>query len=239
VTGPDGGPVREYRTTHEKELHLIVVRRDLTGYQHLHPVRAADGTWSVPLRLPAPGAYRVFADFAPAALRDRTLTLGADVFAPGAFSPATLPAATARASVDGYQVELTGTPEAGAETELSFTVSRNGEPVRDLEPYLGAYGHLVSLRAGDLAYLHTHPAEEAEGAATGGPRIEFGTTFPSPGSYRLFLDFQHEGRVRTAAFTVDVPFPGGSQDETGRAGTPGPAASPDPVHTPGTDDHTH
>ena len=79
----------------------------------------------------------------------------------GLFVPVPLPAASNQASTDGYDVTLGGRPIAGQESELTFTVRRNGEPVTDLEPYLGAFGHLVSLRGGDLAYLHTHPAEEA------------------------------------------------------------------------------
>ncbi|CAI7973457.1 conserved hypothetical protein [Frankia sp. Hr75.2] len=65
VLGPDGRPLTAFTRVHDADLHLIVVRRDLTGYQHLHPTRDAAGTWSVPLRLSAPGVYRVFADFAP------------------------------------------------------------------------------------------------------------------------------------------------------------------------------
>ncbi len=90
VTAPDGNPETDYVRTHTKELHLIVVRRDLSSFQHVHPVRAADGSWSVPLDLPAGGSYRVFADFRPAGL-DRTLTLGADLSVPGEFAPQALP----------------------------------------------------------------------------------------------------------------------------------------------------
>ena len=39
-----------YDVEHEKQLHLIVVRRDLTGFQHVHPTLAADGTWTVAAR---------------------------------------------------------------------------------------------------------------------------------------------------------------------------------------------
>ena len=56
VTGPDGSPETDYVRTHTKELHLIVVRRDLSSFQHVHPVRAADGSWSVPLDLPPAAA---------------------------------------------------------------------------------------------------------------------------------------------------------------------------------------
>jgi len=88
---------------------------------------------------------------------------------------------------------------------LTLSVSRDGKPAGDLQPYLGAYGHLVAVRASDLAYLHVHPmGEPDDGKTAPGPDIVFHTTFPSTGAYRLFLDFQHGGVVRTAAFTVNV-----------------------------------
>jgi hypothetical protein len=215
ITGADATPLTAYEPTHERDLHLIVVRRDLSLFQHLHPVRNAAGEWSVPLQLPAAGTYRVFADFAPADAggsedgdahaEPTSITLGTDIAVAGAYVPAALPTPVARATVDGYDVTLSGTPAAGRETELTFTVQRDGVPISGLQPYLGAFGHLVSLRAGDLAYLHTHPAQEAKAGTTGGPDVRFATTFPTPGSYRLFLDFRVAGSVRTAAFTVTVP----------------------------------
>jgi hypothetical protein len=203
VTGPDGHTVTEYEEEHEKELHLIVVRRDLAAFQHVHPTRAGDGTWSVSLDLRSPGTYRVFADFAPAGL-GRGLTLGTDLAVAGSYRPAALPVPAEAAEVDGYRVRLAGHPRAGEETELSFTVAGSGEAVTDLQPYLGGFGHLVSLRTGDLAYLHTHPAAVAHAGDRGGPKVRFATTFPTAGSYRLFLDFKVDGQVRTAGFTIEV-----------------------------------
>ena len=203
INAPDGTPETGYVRTHTKELHLIVVRRDLASYQHVHPVRAADGSWSVPLELPAGGTYRVFADFRPRGL-DRNLTLGADLSVPGRFAPQKLPAPSRSTTVGDYDITLAGTPVAGRESDLVMSVSRAGAPVTDLQPYLGAYGHLVALRADDLAYLHTHPEGHAEPGHVGGPDVAFATTFPTAGSYRLFVDFQVGGVVRTAAFTVEV-----------------------------------
>jgi hypothetical protein len=203
VLGPDGGPVTEYDVDHDVDLHLIAVRRDLTGFQHVHPELGADGVWRVPLALD-PGAWRLFADFVPSDLGEK-LTLGADLAVPGEYAPAPLPAESRTAEVDGFTVVLTGGLEPGRESELTLSVSRDGRPVTDLEPYLGAYGHLVVLRDGDLAYLHAHPLEEPDGAAAPpGPDVRFATTAPSAGTYRLFLDFKHDGAVRTAAFTVSA-----------------------------------
>lgn len=204
IEGPDGSPLRAYRTTHEKELHLIAVRRDMSGFQHVHPSRASDGTWTVPLDVTTAGSYRVFADFAPAGF-DGTLTLGTDLSVAGDFAPVPLPVAATTASVDGYAVALSGRPSAGGVSDLTFTLTRDGREVTDLQPYLGAFGHLVSLRAGDLAYLHTHPVAEAHGRETGGPAVRFGAEFPTSGSYRLFLNFQVDGTVRTAELTVEIP----------------------------------
>jgi len=205
ILGPDGAPVTAYQTEHDKDLHLIAVRRDLSHFQHVHPVLDPEGTWSVPLDLSAPGEYRVFADFTPTG-HDGGLVLGADLAVPGTYEPVTLsePAAVAQV-VDGYQVTLAGDLTPGEESELTLTVSKDGVPVTDLQPYLAAYGHLVALRSGDLAYLHVHPAgEPGDGVTPAGPGTTFYATAPSTGEYRLFLDFQHAGVVRTAAFTMQA-----------------------------------
>ncbi|MFD0372575.1 hypothetical protein [Streptomyces sp. NPDC059071] len=200
-----GKKVTAFTTEHGKELHFIVASRDLTVFRHLHPVKAADGTWSVAADLPSAGAYKAFADFKPAVKGAKGVTLGVDLSVPGAYAPKPMPPVTPAADVDGYQVRLGGTLNPGKAGELRLTVTKAGKPVTDLEPYLGAYGHLVALRDGDLAYLHVHPNEGGPG-----PDVSFTATAPSSGTYRLFLDFQHEGKVRTAAFTV-------------RAGAVGPA----------------
>ena len=199
ILGPDGQPVTAYQIAHDKELHLIVVRRDLTGFQHVHPSRAADGTWTGPLDLSEAGEYRVFADFTP--VGHDGITLGADLAVAGSFAPIPPPAPSRTAQVDGYTVTLAGDLVAGQSSELTLSVSRGGVPVTDLQPYLAAYGHLVALRDGDLAYLHVHPTgSPGDGVTAAGPGITFFTTIPSAGDYGLFLDFQHDGVVRTASF---------------------------------------
>ncbi|WP_066943983.1 hypothetical protein, partial [Microtetraspora fusca] len=201
VTGPDGKPVTGYQVQHEKKLHFILVSRDLSHFQHLHPAEAGDGVWSVPLTLPAAGAYRMFADFAPEG--GTGMTLGADLYAAGDYAPKALPGVSRTATVDGYTVTLDGDLVPGRASRITLKVSKDGKPVTDLQPYLGAYGHLVALRGGDLAYLHVHPdGEPGDGTTQPGPEIVFYAEAPSRGDYRLFLDFQHDGTVRTADFTL-------------------------------------
>jgi hypothetical protein len=229
ITGPNGQPVTAYDVEHEKQLHLIAVRRDFTGFQHVHPVLGQDGTWTTELDLTS-GQWRVFADFK--ATGTDPLTLGADLAVSGDYRPTTPSDATERrtAQVDGYTVTLDGDLEAGADAELTLSVSRNGKPVTDLEPYLGAYGHLVALRGGDLAYLHVHPdGTPGDESTDPGPEVVFYAAVPSPGTYHLYLDFQHEGVVRTAAFTVT---------SGGDASSPDPESETSEAPETGADGHS-
>jgi hypothetical protein len=188
-----GETLRDFDVTHEKRMHLILARRDLSGFQHLHPTQAADGSWSAPVRLDDAGAYRMFADFSH---EDRPRTLAADLRVDGDADLRPLPAPRATAKSDGgYDVRLdAGNARPSREADLRFTITRDGAPVKT-EPYLGAGGHLVALREGDMAFLHVHPMDDG---------AHFAATFPTAGRYRLFLQFKHEGQVQTVAFTQEV-----------------------------------
>jgi hypothetical protein len=215
IQGPDGRAVQRFAVVHDRPLHLIVVRHDLTGFQHLHPTMAPDGTWSVPLALPSPGLYRAYADFSALDAKGSPVAavLGVDLTVPGTSSAAPLPtpptppapsapsapsASSTVDTVDGLTVSLRGSPQAGVTEPLLFGVSEGGRPVTP-EPYLGAYGHLVVLRPTDLGYLHVHP----EPALTDGS-VKFWLAAPGSGTFRLYLDFQVAGVVHTATFTVAV-----------------------------------
>jgi hypothetical protein len=201
IDGPDGRPASQFAVVHDKQLHLVVARRDLSGYQHLHPTMAADGVWSVPAEFGATGLWRVFADFTVvnAAGSQLALTLGYDVTVPGDSRPVELPAPATQAATADFTVAYQGTPAVGATQPMLFTVTRAGTPVT-LEPYLGSFGHLVVLRQGDLGYVHVHPEPRLFDGA-----VKLWLAAPSPGSYRMFFDFQVDGQVRTAAFTLVVP----------------------------------
>lgn len=192
-----GAPVTSFRIGNEKPMHLIVVRRDLSGFDHVHPVLTEGGIWRIPLIFASGGQYRVFADFMLGDGHD--VTLGADVAVAGDYRPQPLPAPAGTVTLGEYTVSAEGRLTPGRTGTLTLSIARFGQPVTDLEPYLGAYGHLVALRAGDLAYLHVHPQ-----AGPPGPKIVFGVEVPTAGDYRLYLNFQHGGVVRTAELTVRV-----------------------------------
>jgi hypothetical protein len=192
-----GSAVHNFDLDGGVRLHLIVVRRDFVGYQHLHPTLESDGAWSVPLKLASPGAYRVYVDFE---VEGKKTVLGQDLFVPGAFAPSVLPAVRTTAATDGYTVKLSHDElHANKATRLHFGIRRGGRPVQAFDTYVGHRGHLVALRAGDLSYSHVHPESEAKVG-----EIVFHTELPSVGRYRLFLQFKVAGVVHTAPFTVAV-----------------------------------
>ena len=201
----DGAPVTRFTRLHERDLHLVVVNRELTAFHHVHPTLGTDGTWTIDLPALDAGSYRAIADFV---VEDGPrLALGIDLGVAGSYRPTEPPAPSASATVDGYDVTLESEQGDGGVDQLSFTVRKGGAVVTDLQPYLGAGGHLIALRADDLAYAHVHPVGLSDAA---GGTIRFEATLPSAGRYRLFLDFQHEGTVRTASFTFDQGLVTGS-----------------------------
>ncbi|MGI5178596.1 hypothetical protein ACQEVZ_19895 [Dactylosporangium sp. CA-152071] len=190
IAGAGGRTVTGFATVHEKPLHLIVVRRDLSGFQHVHPVMDADGTWRAALALPDGGPWRAYFDFTETGAAATVLT--ADLAVPGAPHSEPLPPPSASAAVDGYTVRI------DTHDGVALRVERDGRPVTDLQPYLGAAGHLVAIAERDLAYLHVHPT----GPAGGGPEVRFAVEGAASGTHRLYFQFQHGGAVHTAEFTV-------------------------------------
>jgi len=195
VDGPDGNRVHGFTALHERMLHLIVVSRELTVYHHVHPTPAPDGTWSVALPALPSGSYRAVADFQ--VTHGPRLALGADLTVPGDYQPTEMPAPSDVAAVEGYRVTIGTRAKSGGELTVSLTVRKGGRRVTDLQPYLGASGHLVAMRAADLAYAHVHPLGYHAGVVT------FDATLGAQGRYRLFFDFKHAGVVHSAAFTFD------------------------------------
>ena len=194
IVGPDGRPVTAYDELHDRELHLVVASRDLRQYAHVHPDRDSSGRWTVDLPAFPAGAYRAFADFQPTGAEQ--YTLGVDLAVPGTAGAIEPLQEQLSDAVGGYDVAL---DRDGS--EVTITVRRDGDVVTT-EPYLGAAGHLVALRDGDLAYLHVHPLDDEPA----GP-VRFAIEMPSDGLYALFFDFQVDGAVHTARFVLDVTAP--------------------------------
>lgn len=179
ILGPNRSVLRDYDVEHERRLHLIVVARSPnTHFLHVHPNQRADGAWTASLRLPVSGSYRVFADFTTVGERR---TLGIDL------------AGHSGSTRGGEAISRYEVSQHGHGDRLEFDVRSSGNTVR-LQRYLGARGHLVVLREGDLAYIHAHADED---------ELAFDVPFPSPGRYRLYLQFKVGGQVETVAKVVE------------------------------------
>lgn len=197
-----GEPVTAYEIEHDKELHLIVVRTDGAEFRHVHPERDADGVWSIDWTWAQAGSYRAFADFAASGAD--AVTLSRTVQVAGSLTPFD-PQPTRHTVAAGYDVQLRGDLVAGAASELTVSVTEDGAPVTTLEPYLGAFGHLVALRQGDLGYAHVHPdGAMPQAGDTSGPDVPFTASAPTEGRYLLYFDFQIDGVVHSVPFVVDT-----------------------------------
>jgi len=200
ITGPDGKPVPEYVETDGALLHVVAIRRDLIGYQHVYPEEGEGGSWWAALNLTS-GPWRVIAEFQPAGL-NRPVVLGADLMISGNYRPQPTPAPNDEAEVDGFTAILSQPLTATVNSRPVIAVTRDGRPVTDLVQLHGSLGHGVIIRPGDLGYLHLHAEPVAENYH--GPDIAFSGGVPQPGSYLLFVEFARGEQSHTAEFTTAV-----------------------------------
>ena len=205
IVQADGTPVTNYQVEQTKLLHFYLVRDDLTGFEHLHPTLAADGTWNVNINPADGGSYRVFTQFiGRPANKTVGLVLSQPLTVTGPASPAApLPAPKTATEVDGYTLNIAGKPKANSPTALTVTVTHNGSPVTDLQPYLDTYAHLTAFHQGDLGFAHLHPSGTVNGDH-GGPTLHFDAVLTDTGNYRLFLQFQTGGNLHSAQITLPV-----------------------------------
>ena len=211
-----GEQVKYFNITHDKLFHLFIVSQDMSEFQHIHPAFERDGSFTIETVLPIAGNYKIYSDFyphegAPQVLQQNITTAGytRDLLA-------ALPRLKADASLtriaDGTKIELKLEPQdiiAGQPVALKYhlTDARTGEPVRDLIPYLGAWGHTLILSEDQSDYVHSHPEEVVpdvpdKSKLRGGPDATFNAFFPKPGNYRIWSQFQRGETLTTVSFTV-------------------------------------
>lgn len=189
-----------------KLMHFYLVRTDLTGYQHVHPAMAAEGTWTANLAALTPGSYRAYVAFNAKNASGATVAevLSSALTVSGHATTSSLPAPATSTTVDGYTLTVSGEMMAAMSHTLTVNVSKNGHPVTDLQPYLETYAHLTAIHAGDLAFAHLHPQGAAAMSDTGGPKLTFQAMLPASGDWRFFIQFQTGGMLHTAAITLRV-----------------------------------
>jgi hypothetical protein len=211
ITGPNGKTVMRYQPYEGAFVNCYVIRSDLSEFHYLQPAMHQDGTWTAALpSLPA-GSYRAFVTFAaPDASEGTPLVyqLSSPFTVPGtavtgpATTSAPAPGATATADVDGYDVVVSGAPQAGVSGPLTVSVAKGGKPVVSFQRFLDSYVHLTAFHAGDLAFAHIFTLG---GVQQGGGAMTAEALFPESGTWRVFAQFELSGYVHTAALSIVVP----------------------------------
>ncbi len=212
-----GGPVDDLVRTHQVWMHMIVTRSDLGTFAHIHPEpTGTTGAYSVRATFPTAGAYTLHTEFRRQGQMADVLDTHQVTIAGPAPTAATVPDGDVRSSTThGVRVRLDGQARVGDTSDLTLrlTRQRSGDPVSDLQPYLGAAGHVAVMRADGSAFAHRHaetfdhqgrPVFALPGT-TFGPALKLHVDFDRPGAYRLWAQFRlGDGTVITAPFVVHV-----------------------------------
>jgi uncharacterized membrane protein len=215
----EGHTLRDLALVHEHLLHLIVVSQDLSFFDHIHPLIQPDGSLSITYSFPRPGRFLLFADITPRGQRGQVfrfpVTVGKSAGEQGPSHANLIPSPTlykpleADPTITAELIPQPRTISAGIHSDLLFRLCQNGQPISDLEPYLGAMGHCVIISQDTNTYLHCHPEQVFNPTkdSRGGPFVAFHTLFPTPGRYKIWAQFQRHGRILIADFVVDVQSP--------------------------------
>jgi hypothetical protein len=199
--------VKRFDESHTKPIHLILVSKDLGWFAHEHPIQQPDGTFTMDMKFPAGGDYLVFADVAPKDKGSQVLGTKLHLSGPaGAWPKGLVRSRTAR------QGGIIGTLVAdklpvGSTTQLAFRLrdAATGRPVTDLQPYLGAMGHLIVVHRDGNTFVHSHPSEgAASDALAKRGEVRFNARFPRVGVYKAWAQFQRKGKVVTLPFVMEV-----------------------------------
>lgn len=246
VKDQKGTPIRDLQVVHERPMHLLVVSNDLAEFNHLHPELQPDGTYKVTHTFPSGGDYKLYADFTPAGAKQVVerfdMTVGGDVRPRAQLVEDKSPTKTVES------LTVTMFPDkplrAGQDLMLNFAVAdaQTGQPVTDLEKYLGALAHFVIINEDTTEFLHAHPMEPDEmlkgvmdhgasskkqqsadkNAQVRTPAISAHTSFPRAGLYKVWAQFQRGGRVITVPFVFRVAE-GEARDVASNEGAPAPS----------------
>lgn len=202
-----GTRAKQFEVMHEKLFHLFLVSADLEFFVHTHPELHDDGTFHLPFTPPRAGIYKLLADCYP--------TGGTPQLLPRFFTTAGYGKSIAQSIVhpaidlankatENLTVALRiepPTPTPGTKTMLFFDLS----PASGVEPYLGAMGHMLAVSNDLIDSIHEHPF--LTGGTADKREVQFNIIFPREATYRVWVQFQRNGVVNTAQFTIPVKSP--------------------------------
>jgi hypothetical protein len=199
--GASGQMLKEFELIHTKLAHLIIVREGLDEFVHLHPTVDATGNMTAAHSFHSGGSYLVFLDYKPVGRPPATAQAKLVVKGDSPPAPALKPDVPGTIEGEGLQAKVSMSASADKSQVVSFQVQdASGKAVNDLQPYLGAMGHLVVLSANGGQYVHAHPLTES--APDG--NVAFEVHFPGPGTYKCWGQFQRGGKVFTIPAVMQV-----------------------------------
>lgn len=213
-----GEPIKDFELVHDRPYHLFVISQDMEFFQHIHPEQAEDGSWSIDVVLPKPGYYAMLSDFMPkggsAQFLTRPLVTAGYTGDLLAQSARLVPDTVRTQTVDDLTATVTfdpGTLRAGSYGHLTFHLTRAGtdQPVKELQTYLGAFGHLLIMSEDMVDYVHSHPLEILPSEVNleelrGGPDVIFEGLMPKAGRYRAWAQFRYQDKIYTFTNTFEV-----------------------------------
>ncbi|WP_026573554.1 hypothetical protein [Bacillus sp. UNC438CL73TsuS30] len=198
-------PIQAFETVHTKKMHLIIVSKDLSYFSHLHPKYKGNGEFNISTAFPAGGDYQLIAEVTPKGGGDNSVEKHwLHIDGPIPKSKPLIPDQKLTTMVDGLKITLSFDHlMAEMNSNMTFMIrdAKTNKPIKNLQPYLGALGHAVAIKDDLQEYLHIHPMT----TKGNGPKVTFMTYFPQKGIYKIWGQFQYQGRIIVAPFIVDVP----------------------------------
>lgn len=215
----DNSMLKNLQIVHEMPMHLLMVSNDLSWFAHEHPEAKPDGSYELAYKFPRADHYLFYSDVTPqGASHNQVFKLAKTVGSASESKPNLVPNANFKA--EGYEYKLATAPAsmvAGKSATVTVSVSKGGKPVTNIENFLGALGHMVIISEDKEEFLHAHPEDGSHASGdksathkavtapmAKGPDVSFMTLFPKAGKYKVWAQFNIDGKVRTAEFVVTV-----------------------------------
>lgn len=195
----DSTVVVKLQEAHKKKIHVIVVNEELTWFDHIH-AEPDKGAYKVTETFPAAGKYLVYADYKSTVGGLQTDRLEVNVKGNKNTSSHHKHQAKIKSETNGYSLSIpNGKHLTTGSVSLPIILEKDGKKVEraDIENYLGAVAHIILIRLDDKDFVHIHP-ESTEISP-----IHAHADISKPGLYRMWVQFQTNGKVHTADFTLN------------------------------------
>ena len=207
-------PIADYRADQTKLMHLVLVRDDFAGFQHVHP-RFAGGHFTVDVTLDAGHRYYAYSDSLPSRYPQQVFRFVLQAGAPPHTVNTSISPGNKRIAAGPYDVALSTVHlRAGRAANVPVRITRNGRIASDVHPYLGAAAHAVFIDTQSLAYVHVHPMTSGSMSGMEDMKLNDSDTLPGEmtlmvpplkaGLYKLWLQFRGGKGLYAAPFTLAV-----------------------------------